>query len=337
MKKFILTLILVPALVFSQNTKTEKVMNDVGTAVGVAAGVIGLFKKDKSKTDNKANNKTDNKAQNKTTAITNSDGTFPVNAKPEDIVANLYKCTYKKVAYPEGESQTLCIWKPTPADFTKLKQNSDAGAWTDYEKDPNLALAVEVDTVMAFQKNGINNIVIAASSHELNDYGQIADYHVSGAFTGFIRMQTTDGKTMKLISNDKLMLYSGSFGSSGQVSLLKLDDENIFYGITDSQMHQGFEDIFVTYYDMNGKVVIEYDDHNSGGHNPDDYEESETKMDIDKTNKIIKLVSTNQRYKKEKLIKTTKQIVATYQYGNGTITEIKKPAVKKTTTTKKKK
>ena len=93
MKKLILISILVPALVFSQNTKTEKVMNDVGTAVGVAAGVIGLFKKDKNKTDNK----TDGKTQNKTTAITNSDGTFPVNAKPEDIVESVYKCNYKKL------------------------------------------------------------------------------------------------------------------------------------------------------------------------------------------------------------------------------------------------
>ena len=328
-KKLILILMTIPFLGFGQN-KTEKVATQVGAAAVITAGVIGLFKKKKDK-----NNTTEMQNPTKSKTSANPDGTFAVNAKPEDIVAKLYKCTYKKPSADYTES--YCLWKPSLEDFSKLKQNSEDGAWSDYNI--NLTLAAAVDTVMAFRQNGIDNIVIAVASHELNDYGGIADFHSSGAFTGFIRMQNTDGKLLKLTSTDKLMLYTGSFGNNGDVNILKLDDENNFYKITDSQMHQGFADTVVMYYDLNGKAVMSYDDHNSAGYNPDDYEDSETKMDIDKVNKTIKLISINQRYKNEKLVKNAKETIATYQYGNGTITEIPTPkpaiAIQKTTAVKK--
>ena len=59
---------------------------------------------------------------------------------------------------------------------------------------------------------------------------------------------------------------------------------------------------------------------------------------IDEANKLIKIVEPRViTDKKGKVIKETYKTIETYQYGNGTITEIKQPAVKKTTTTKKKK
>lgn len=302
MKKLILISILVPALVFSQNTKTEKVMNDVGTAVGVAAGVIGLFKKDKNKTDNK----TDGKTQNKTTAITNSDGTFPVNAKPEDIVASVYKCTYKKLEqYNNG---TYCVWKPTTADFNTLNQNNkDDERYYKREEAPDLILATQVDTIMEFKQNGVSNIVIATAS-----WDNPMDCFACGAYTGISRFQTTDGKTMKLISNDKIMMESGYGGRPADISILQIDDENVFYKMTVDGSHHGENFYGVIVYDLNGNNVIE---------------NGVEELKINKTNKTIKL-----RTDDGNGVKTR-----TYQYGNGTITEIKQPAVKKTTTTKKKK
>ena len=306
MKKLILISILVPALVFSQNTKTEKVMNDVGTAVGVAAGVIGLFKKDKSKTDNKANNKTDNKAQNKTTAITNSDGTFPVNAKPEDIVASVYKCTYKKLEqYNNG---TYCVWKPTTADFNTLNQNNkDDERYYKREEAPDLILATQVDTIMEFKQNGVSNIVIATAS-----WDNPMDCFACGAYTGITRFQTTDGNTMKLISNNKIMIQSGAYGRPVNISILQIDDENVFYKMINEGSHQGESFYNGSLYDLNGNYVMDSDE----------------ELKIDKANKIIKSIYYDDNGKKK---------IRTYQYGNGTITEIKQPAVKKTTTTKKKK
>ena len=91
MKKSILIVILIPFLCFSQNTNTDKVVNQINSATDIANSVIGLFKKNKN-----VDKKSDKKTNNKNSAAITSDGTFSFNAKPEDIVAKLYKCTYKK-------------------------------------------------------------------------------------------------------------------------------------------------------------------------------------------------------------------------------------------------
>ena len=79
MKKSILIVILIPFLCFSQNTNTDKVVNQINSATDIANSVIGLFKK---KNKDNADNKTDTKSDNKTSASSASDGTFSVNAKP---------------------------------------------------------------------------------------------------------------------------------------------------------------------------------------------------------------------------------------------------------------
>ncbi|MCG2792386.1 MAG: hypothetical protein L6262_02410 [Weeksellaceae bacterium] len=316
MKKTIYLILLLPLLCFSQNTKTNQVVDQANAAVNVANNVIGLFKKNKNK-DKTETPKTDDK----TSKNNNSDGSFPEKARPEDIVRSIYKCSYKNIG-----DKNYCVWKPTPQDFGKMKQNSN-GTWTDM--DPNLILATEVDTVMTFQQNGTNKMVIATASHELNENGGIADYHAAGAYTGFIQMQITEEKTLMPISIDKLMLYSGSFGNSGEVGLLKIDDNNMFYEVTDSQMHQGVSDTGYSYYDFSGKSVLGYWDSDNGGFDPDNYDTSETKMEIDKINKLIKLVTVNQHYTKGKLIKSSKETVGNYQYNNGTITKIEQPLTTK--------
>ena len=63
MKKFILLSACIPLLCFSQNTQTEKVINQVGSAAAVAGNVIGLFKKNKNAPAENTGNKTsENKA-----------------------------------------------------------------------------------------------------------------------------------------------------------------------------------------------------------------------------------------------------------------------------------
>lgn len=290
--KLILISVFIPALFFSQNPKTEKVLNDVNTAVGVAGAVIGLFKKDNNKTDNK------------TTATINSDGTFPVNAKPEDIVAKLYKCTYKKLQ--EYNNKIYCVWKPTTADFSVLNQNNKDDDFK-REQAPNLILATQIDTIMTFKQNGISNIVIATAS-----WDNPMDCFACGAYTGITRFQTTDGNTMKLISNNKIMIQSGAYGRPVNISILQIDDENVFYKMINEGSHQGESFYNGSLYDLNGNYVMDSDE----------------ELKIDKANKIIKSIYYDDNGKKK---------IRTYQYGNGTITEIKQPAVKKTTTTKKKK
>ncbi len=69
MKKFIFISLLIPILSFSQNTKTDKVLNQVNSVSEVAGNVIGLFKKKKDKTNttesqNTASNKTSSENPN---------------------------------------------------------------------------------------------------------------------------------------------------------------------------------------------------------------------------------------------------------------------------------
>lgn len=63
MKKIIL-LILIPSLCFSQNTKTDKVVDQVNSAIGTAGNVLGLFKKNKNTTTSSSDN-----SGNKTSGI----------------------------------------------------------------------------------------------------------------------------------------------------------------------------------------------------------------------------------------------------------------------------
>ena len=319
MKKLVL-LILIPVFSFSQNPKTEKVLNDLNTAATVVGNVLNIFKKDK--------NKTDNKTPNKTTAISNSDGKFSVNAKPEDIVASVYKCTYKKL-----EDDNYCVWKPTATEINKLKQSNQDNDWLNLN-DPKIMFATVVaDALLTFKQNGIDNIVIATN---LNSYStDDKNVFIGGAadIVGFVRFQTTDGKRMKLASNNMVLTEMRAFGTES--SILKLDENNIFYSVP------SFEGGFASYskslneiYSLDGKFMLSYvTAFISGGK-----EQESNEMQIDQANKLIKIVEPHVTTdKKGKVIKTTYKTVATYQYGNGTITEIKQPAVKKTTTTKKKK
>ena len=312
MKKLVL-LILIPIFCFSQNTKTDKVLNQVNTAAGVASGVIGLFKKNKNndntdnKTDTKGGKTSDQSLKNAT-----PDGTFPLNAKPEDILAKVLKCTNKTLKTGYEEVGNFCVWK----------------------KDKTL-FATKIDTVLNFNQNGIDNIVFTTITTETeytdNNWGN----------PGFIRFQKTNEKEMKLVNNkdfeiaeDFITMYAPE-----SLKLLKLDEDNIFYEIyyVDGVAFRGSTIMIKQFFDLNGKNLMEYEDYsNDGGGSYGNGGSKDTKMEIDKINKIIKLVSNEKEYVKRKLkvIKETK----TYQYGNGTITEIKQPATVKPTvkTTKKK-
>lgn len=324
-KKIILILMTIPFFGSGQN-KTEKVATQVGAAAVVTAGVIGLFKKKKHK-DKNSSTETQNTTKNKTS--TNSDGIFSVNTKPEEILFNVYKCaSYKdfevevftndKTGEIIYQKQKHCVWKPTIVDFGKIDDER-----AKYLKENMPTLATKVDTVMSFQQNGISNVAIATVSSSVSEDGNLDTFHAASALTGIIRLQMTDGKTMKLISDNKIMMESGAWGKPGYLKLLQIDDENIFYEISWSDMHQGNVDTFFNYYDLNGNLVMDYQDYdNSAGFGKGS---SNTKMNIDKINKTIKLTTIEGKRKKTR----------TFQYGNGTITEVKQPISSKNTIEKK--
>ena len=320
MKKTIL-LFLIPFLCFSQNTKTDKVINQVNTAAGVASGVIGLFKKNKNK-DN-ADNKADTKSNNKNTTNASSDGTFSVNAKPEDIVAKVLKCNPKNF-YEEK----YCVWKPDPKDFSNINNLfEDDKERVKYLINMMPTVATKTDTVITFNKNGVNNIVLGISSYSTDGDGVYVDCNACSALIGIIRLQA-DGQQMKLANLEKFLIEAGGAGCQ-KIDILNLDDDNVFYEIKESMAYKGGERYFTArYFDLNGNIVMRFND--------DGYC-TDYKTEIDRTNKTFKLIHNEENYNiKGKLIKSKKQIVATYQYGNGTITEIKQPVKTKTTTTKKK-
>lgn len=329
MKNFILISILVPCLCFSQ-TKTDKIINQVGVAATVAGGVIGLFKKNKN-----ADNKTETKNNNKTSANTNSDGTFSVNAKPEEVVAKLYKCTYKNI-----DDDNYCVWKSTNADYNILNQNNKDGGNYKAEADPKEMFATKIDTVLTFKQNDIDNIVMVTRSNNYNIDDKNIFISRSGGYRGFVRFQTQDGKQMKLVSNDKIVTdFMTSGGENSRI--LKLDEENIFYEVPYYEGGAGgHTEHYRDFYSLDSKYLFGYQsssdwsNFDTGG-----YATYETEMKIDSVNKTIKLIESSGSFnKKGKLIKSTKETIGTYKYGNGTIIEIPtpKPAVKKTTTKKKK-
>ena len=328
MKKLILTLITIPFFGFGQS-KTEKVATQVGAAAVVTAGVIGLFKKKKDKSNT---TETQNPTKSKTSA--NPDGTYPVNTKPEEILFNIYKCpNYKdfevEVATNEktGEiiyqKQKHCVWKPELADFGSFDEER-----AKYLREYAPTLATKVDTVMSFKQNGINNTILATGSYFISENNDIESSHVASVLTGIIRLQSTDGKSMKLVSNQKIMTESGAWGKPGRISILQIDDENIFYKMESSDMHQGVVNSLTDIYSLDGNLLIGYEDYDSSAMNDENYDTHETKMEIDQVGKIVKLISSNKTYKKGKVIKNSKSI-KTYQYGNGTITEMKISTPKK--------
>ena len=99
----------------------------------------------------------------------------------------------------------------------------------------------------------------------------------------------------------------------------------------------GLESIF----SLSGELLFSYRSNGFWGGAGERYAEnssSETEMKIDKVNKTITLIE-NSFYTTKKGSKKTKETVGTYQYGNGTITEIPTPkpaiAIQKTTAVKK--
>lgn len=328
MKKLIIVLICIPFLCFSQSTKTDKVLNDVNTATTVIGNVINIFKKDKNKDKSEPP-----KTNNENSASLSSDGTFSVNAKPEDIVAKLYKCTYKNLKAVNDEEEKFCVWKPELKDFSKAKQNLNEDEYEYLTKNVK-TFATQIDTILTFKQKEIDNIVIVTHSADDDSY----TYCQSCGYQGFIRFQTTDGKQMKLISNDKIVTESVS--TAGQnATILQIDENNIFYNVPYYEGGAaGHTEHYDNIYSLDGKLLVNYQSSSdwsnfeTGG-----YATSETEIKIDKVNKTIKLIESSGNYnKKGKLIKLTKETIGTYQYGNGNIIEIKqtttaKPAAKKIT------
>lgn len=313
MKKSILIVILIPFLCFSQNTNTDKVVNQINSATDIANSVIGLFKKNKN-----VDKKSDKKTNNKNSATITSDGTFSVNAKPEDIVANIYKCTYKNF----DEYTKRCVWKPTSTEINKLRQNSQDD-YNDWLSDPKLMFVAEVsDSTLTFKQNGIDNVVITTtlSTYSLDDKNTPPGWANMG---GFIRFQTTDGKRMKFVSNE-IVLTEMNFG--GGVDILKLDEENIFYKVI--SWEGGTAAYSVTQeniYSLDGKFLLSYVLEAMGNAT-----QHPNEIKIDEANKLIKIVEPRViTDKKGKVIKETYKTIETYQYGNGTITEIKQPVATK--------
>lgn len=308
----------IPFLGFGQS-KTEKVATQVGAAAVVTAGVIGLFKKKKDKNNT---TETQNTVKSKTPA--NPDGTFPINTKPEEIVAKLYKCTYKKLNTVSGED-SYCVWNPTIADFDKLRQNNEE-EYKNWIKDTKITLATQIDTVLTFKQSGIDNIVIITKSEEYSDREEL---YLGSGNKGFMRFQTTDGKHMKLVSNDKLVTGFLTLMFE-KPKILQLDEDNIFYDVPYTEGGAGgHTEHYDNVYSLDGKLLVNYQSSSdwsnfeTGG-----YTTSETEMKIDNINKTIKLIESNASYnKKGKLIKSTKETIATYQYGNGNITEIKQSVI----------
>lgn len=303
----------IPFLGFGQN-KTEKVATQVGAAAVVTAGVIGLFKKKKDK-----NNTTEMQNPTKSKTSANSDDIFSVNAKPEDIVASVYKCTNKNF----DEYTKRCVWKPTATEINELRQNSKDD-YNDWLNDPKLMLAAEVrDSVLTFKQNGIDNVVITTtlSSYSLDDKTSAPGWSHIG---GFLQFQTTDGKKMKLLKN-KMVLPE--IGSVGDAEILKIDAENIFYSVVSWEGGTAAHDMQQqNIYSLDGDFLLSYiTQFVSAGQQQESYE-----MKIDETNKLIKIVEPKIiADKKGKVIKETYKTITTYQYGNGTITEMKISTPKK--------
>lgn len=63
---------LIPFSGFSQNTKTDKVVNQVNSAIGTAGNVLGLFKKNKNTTASSSDNSGNKTSENKTSGILGS-------------------------------------------------------------------------------------------------------------------------------------------------------------------------------------------------------------------------------------------------------------------------
>jgi len=319
MKQLIYLILLSPFLCFSQNTKTEKALNQVNSVTEVAGNVIGLFKKKKDKNSppdiqKAANNKTP------------SNLIFPTNTNPEEIVTKLYRCTYKKL----DEERTLCIWKPTIADL-KIKEY-DAN-------DTKIMFAVSVDTVLTFNQNGIDNTIIVTSfgdfSTDENTNLYCADCNHS---SGFIRLQpATEGK-IKPVSYFKLETEMNKY--SYKSSILKLDEENIFYSVPSSEDFAGGNRVYTDIFSLDGKNLVGYETSTNLGRTDGGYSMSDTEMKIDKENKIFKIINFFNRYNSKGKLVESKKDYSSYQYGNGTITEINqsviiKPAATKKTTKKK--
>ena len=314
MKKLIIVLICIPFLCFSQSTKTDKVLNDVNTATTVIGNVINIFKKDKNKDKSEPP-----KTNNENSASSASDGTFSVNAKPEDIVSRVYKCTYKNF----DEYTRRCVWKPTAIEINKLKQNSQ-DEYNDWLSDPKLMFAAEVaDSALTFKQNGIDNIVVATT---ISSYSS-GDKNASPGWAnmeGFIRFQTTDRRQMKILNNS---LISIEMGSVGGAEILKLDEDNVFYSIFSWEGGTASHDLQQqSIYSLNGDFLLSYiTNFMSAGQLQESNE-----MKIDEVNKLIKIVEPRiTTDKKGKVKKTTYKTVQTYQYGNGTIREIKQPTTVK--------
>lgn len=315
MKKLILILTFIPFFSIAQNTKTDKVLNQVNSVTEVAGNVIGIFKKKKNKPDNNSETKIDNiKSTNH-----NSDRIFSINTKPIDIIASVYKCTNKNF----DEYTKRCVWKPTAAEISELRQSSKDD-YNDWLNDPKLMLAAEArDSVLTFKQNGIDNIVITTtlSSYSLGDKTAAPGWSHIG---GFLQFQTTDGKQMKLLSN-KMVLPE--MGSVGDTEILKIDEENIFYSVVSWEGGTASHDMQQqNIYSLNGDFLLSYiTQFVSAGQQQESYE-----MKIDEANKLIKIVEPKIiTDKKGKVIKETYKTITTYQYGNGTITEIKQPVATK--------
>lgn len=324
MKKLILILAFIPFTSIAQNTKTDKVLNQVNSVTEVAGNVIGIFKKNKNK-DN-TDNKTDTKSNNKNTTNTVSAGTFPVNTKPEDILSSVYKCTYKNF----DEYTKRCVWKPTATEINNLKQNNQ-DEYNDWLSDPKLMFATEVsDSTLTFKQDGIDNIVIATSSDSYSSDDKNISFGGGGFNVGFVRFQTTDGKTMKLVSNDNIIPLNGWFSGA---EVLKIDEDNIFYNVSTGEGGTAHHSVsYENIYSLDGKLLLTYikESYQSGEF------QGYSEMKIDETNKLIKIVEPHiTTDKKGKVIKETYKTIETYKYGNGTITEIKQPAATAKTTKKK--
>ncbi len=315
MKKLILTLMTIPFFGFGQS-KTEKVATQVGAAAVVTAGVIGLFKKKKDKNDT---SKTQNTTEGKIS--TNTNGMFSVNTKPEDIISSVYKCTYKKLK-TVGEEENFCVWKPTITDFDKLKQNVDEYEYKNWIESPKVMFATEIDTILTFKQKGIDNIIIVTKS---DNYSDKEELDLGSGNKGFTRFQTTDGKQMKLVSNDKIITGYLTM-MFDKTTILQIDDENIFYNVPYTEGGAGgHTEHYNNIYSLDGKYLLGYQSSSdSSNYDTGGYSESKTEMKIDGINKTFKLIESSSNYnKKGKLLKSTKEIVAAYQYGNGMITEIK--------------
>ncbi|WP_374330360.1 WG repeat-containing protein [Soonwooa sp.] len=237
MKKIILSSAFFPLLCFSQNPKTDKVINQVGSAAEVAGNVIGLFKKNKNITAENSGNKTsENKASvifGKLLSIGNSTGAGKITNNTIAVDCDrMYPFVNGVAIIEKGNSKALINAKgETVIPFNRYTDIKYHG--------------VNFTTAYSPQSNG--TLYLDHSGKTIVDEGQWrkkgfgwrdASLNIGGAsgtsYQYYVIMEQTTSKNHQVVSKDYYII----------------DEKANQKKITASRLANGFENIEVIYKDV---------------------------------------------------------------------------------------